>query len=139
VEKPVDDALSLEQIEDDFWGDPPADATRLIRTVHQLRSKPIGTLDAEDLRMLVAQKEGLTVLVPRVLTLLEEEPLLEGDFYPGDVLVATMRVPPDYWAANPAQLARAERVVASIENPEVDLTSDIEAFRRNVRSVTPEA
>jgi hypothetical protein len=132
VEKQVDDTLSLEQIEDDFWGDPPADATRLIRTVHSLRHKPIGLLDAEDLRTLVAQKEGLDVLVPRTLTRLEAEPLLEGDFYPGDVLVAVLGVPGGYWSANPAQLGRLERILASIDDPDPQLRSDIENFRRLV-------
>jgi hypothetical protein len=55
---------------------------------------------------LVAQKVGLEVLVPQTLTRLEQEPLLEGDYYPGDVLVAVLRVPPSYWAANPAQRRR---------------------------------
>ena len=55
--------LSLEQIEKDYWGDPPVDATRLIETVHRLRRKPIGLLDAEDVRVLLGQRVGVEVLV----------------------------------------------------------------------------
>jgi CDI immunity proteins len=47
-----DDDWSLEQIEGDVWGGPASDATDLIARVHRLRRKPIGTLTAEDLRML---------------------------------------------------------------------------------------
>lgn len=65
-------------------------------TVYRLRREPIGTLEAEDLRVLVAQQEGLEALVPRVLIRLSQNPLLEGDFYPGDVLVAVMKVPCSY-------------------------------------------
>jgi CDI immunity proteins len=120
--------LSLQEIEGDDWGDPPADATRLIRTAYQLRRTPLDELDAEDLRLLIAQKIGLDVLVPRTLTLLEQDPLLEGDFYPGDVLAAVLKVPPSYWSANPAQLTRIERVIASLDN-NTDLDPDIAAFR----------
>lgn len=45
-------ALSVEQIEQDWWGDPPADATCLVRTAHELRRKPVAWLTAEDLRLL---------------------------------------------------------------------------------------
>lgn len=78
---------------------------------------------------------GLEVLVPQTLTRLEQEPLLEGDYYPGDVLVAVLRVPPSYWAANPTQLTRIERVIASIDHPDTDLDADIKAFRESVRSL----
>ena len=66
-EQPGGDDWSLEQIEGNVWGDPPSGATHLITTVHRLRRKPIGTLTAEDLRMLIAQRLGLDVLVPRAL------------------------------------------------------------------------
>jgi hypothetical protein len=127
------DDLSLEQIENDAWGDPPADATRLIATVHDLRRKPIGLLSAEDLRVLVAQHVGLDVIVPLTLNRLEEQPLLEGDFYPGDVLVAVLRVPPSYWSANPAQMARLKRIIASIDKPDPELHADIESFQSRLR------
>lgn len=120
--------LSLQEIEGDDWGDPPAGATRLVRTVHQLRRTPLGELDAEDLRLLISQKIGLDVLVPRTLTLLERNPLLEGDFYPGDVLAATLRIPSSYWSANPGQLTRIKHVIASLDS--TDLEPDIAVFRK---------
>src|SRR5690242_10449772 len=105
----VCDHLSLVQIEDDRWGEPPADATRLIATVHHLRHKPIHSLTAEDLRLLVAQRVGLNVLVPQALARLKQDPLLEGDFYPGDVLVAVLKVPHSYWLAHPNLQDQAEQ------------------------------
>jgi hypothetical protein len=130
----IRDDLSLEQIEDNPWGNPPADATKLIATVHHLRRQPIGSLTTEDLRVLVAQKVGLDVLVPRTLSALEQDPLLEGDYYPGDVLVAVLRVPASYWSANPVQLARLERVIASIDDPDTDLAADIKTFQETVHA-----
>lgn len=120
--------LSLQEIEGDDWGDPPADATRLVRTAHQLRRTPLDELEAEDLRLLISQKIGLDVLVPRTLTLLEQNPLLEGDFYPGDVLAATLKIPSSYWSANPSQLTRIKHIIASLDSP--DLEPDLSAFRK---------
>lgn len=130
---PVDEDLSLEQIEGDPWGPPPADATRLIATVHELRRKPLRALTAEDLRVLVSQEVSLDVLVPRTLALLEREPLVEGDFYPGDVLVAVLKVAPSYWRAHPVELTFAERIVKDIESPDTDLKADIEAFHARIQ------
>lgn len=123
------DDLSVEQIEDNAWGNPPPGATRLIETVHQLRRKPLRDLEPEDLRVLIAQQVGLDPLVPRALTQLEADPLLEGDYYPGDVLVAVLRVPATYWSAHPDQRTRLEHVITSVADADADLRSDIDKFR----------
>jgi hypothetical protein len=135
TEQPAADDSSLEQLEGDIWGDPAPGATDLVTTVHRLRRKPVGALTAEDLRMLVAQQVGLDVLVPRALTRLERDPLLEGDYYPGDVLVATLKVPVSYWSTHPDQLARLDAVAMSVAEPDADLTSDIDAFRERTRGI----
>lgn len=100
VDLPPMEKLSLEQIEGRSWGDPPPGATALMTRVHELRRKPIGTMSAEDLRVLVAQKVGLDAVVPVALARLARDPLLEGEYYPGDVLAAVLGVPPSYWAAD---------------------------------------
>jgi CDI immunity proteins len=134
----VQDDLSLEQIEDSYWGDPPPEATRLIETVHRLRRKPIGLFDAEDFRILLGQRLSVETLLPRALELLEEEPLLEGDLYRGDVLVATMRAPSSFWHQNPELLTRLERVIESIDKQDEDfddiLEQRIEEFHQHIRS-----
>lgn len=122
---------SLEQIEGQSWGDAPPGSTRLMTTVHSLRRKPIGELTAEDYRVLVAQKVGLEVLVPRTLQLLQRDPLLEGEYYPGDVLSAVLRVPADYWAHHPDQRASLDAVIAAVDAPDSDLAADIQTFRES--------
>src|SRR5947209_14425970 len=91
------ESLTLEQIDGQVWGNPPADASRLVQTVHALRHKPVRQLGAEELRVLVSQQVSPDVLVPRALDLLEQNPLAEGDYYPGDLLVATLKLPADLW------------------------------------------
>jgi len=111
----IDESLTLEQIEDRSWGDPPADATRLIKTVYELRRKPVGTMDAEDLRLLVLQQESIDVLVPITLTYLEQNPLAEGDCYPGDLLTAVLKIPQAYWHQHPGQRRRVSAVIEAAE------------------------
>ncbi|WP_410587156.1 contact-dependent growth inhibition system immunity protein [Amycolatopsis sp. lyj-23] len=111
----VDESFSLEQIENRRWGNPPADATRLIKIVYELRHKPIGAIDVEDLRILLLQQESLAVLVPIALNHLEQNPLAEGDLYPGDLLTAVLKVPEPYWQQHPDQRSRASAVIRALE------------------------
>jgi CDI immunity proteins len=124
---------SLEEIEGDVWGDPPADATRLTATVHELRRRPVDRLGIEDLRVLIAQQVGREVVVPLALARLEENPLAEGDFYPGDLLVAVLRVPQAYWRSHPDEAARLRTIVDSVDSDELDpeTRADVVAFRGN--------
>jgi hypothetical protein len=114
-----DKSRSLEEIEDDYWGYPPADATRLISTAYALHKRPIGALDVEGLRLLISQQIGLDALVPLALDNVERDPLAEGDFYPGDLLDALMRrVPESYWQAHEDQRARVRTVAEALDPDE---------------------
>ncbi len=132
---------SLEEVEGDAWGDAPADATKLIATVHELRRKPIVMLEIEDLRVLLGQRVGVPVLVPRALDILEHDPLAEGDYYPGDLLTAVLRrVPEEYWAAHPGESARLRALIATIDVDEVDddeLRADVVARREGEAPESP--
>ncbi|MEV5543284.1 contact-dependent growth inhibition system immunity protein [Saccharopolyspora shandongensis] len=127
------DDQSLEQIEGDAWGEPAVGATKMMVTVYRLRHTPIGALPDGDLRILVGQRVGLDVLMPRVLARLEQDPLLEGDFYEGDVLAAVLRIPANYWAAKPEQRARVERIITAVENPDSALQPEIDTFNTSTR------
>nr|WP_198151923.1 contact-dependent growth inhibition system immunity protein [Kibdelosporangium sp. MJ126-NF4] len=110
------------------WGPAPADATGLMRTVYDLRRKPIGTLEPGDIRVLLGQQEGVRVLVPRALALLEEEPLLDAGYYAGDLLAAVLRVPQSYWHANPDLRATVNRIIERVQSPDRTVKKAIEDF-----------
>jgi hypothetical protein len=120
---------SLEEVEANRWGDAPEGASRLVKTVHELRRRPVGALGVEDLRLLVSQDVGRDTVVPIALAVVERDPLAEGDFYPGDLLSALLRrVPAEYWRAHPDLAARLRAV--EVDNPDDDeLKGDISAFR----------
>ncbi|GAB2772597.1 contact-dependent growth inhibition system immunity protein [Amycolatopsis magusensis] len=127
----VGGARTVEQAEGRHWGDPPADATPMVKTVYELRRKPIAAMDTEDLRMLLSQQEGVDVLVPVALTLLERDPLAEGDFYAGDLLTAVLRIPRYYWRQHSDQLRRVSSVLEKLNDLDEhdSLRQQIEVFR----------
>ncbi|MFI6169968.1 contact-dependent growth inhibition system immunity protein [Nocardia sp. NPDC051052] len=106
----------MEQIEATSWPDPPTDATRLVKTVHALRRKPIRELTPEDLRVLIRQHEGVPALLPRALELLAQDPLTEGDYYPGDLLVAVLGIPSSHWSGNSITAAPITEIIQNIEH-----------------------
>jgi hypothetical protein len=89
-------ARTLTEIEGDDWPDPELDS-HLVATVHGLRDKPIGEFTIEDLRVAIGQSVGLPYLVPLAVNQLERDPLIEGDYFPGDLLSNVVRIADSFW------------------------------------------
>lgn len=117
-------ARSLEEIEDVYWGPAPADSTGLVRNVHQLRQVPLRELGVEGLRELLAQNEGVDVLLPLAMEQLRKDPLAEGDFYPGDLLSVVLRLPNDVWERHPRELRLMLALLPTVDrsDPDFDVT-----------------
>ncbi|MGW1729321.1 contact-dependent growth inhibition system immunity protein [Streptomyces sp. NPDC002306] len=120
---------SLEELERDRWQAPPADATRLVATVHALRSRPIGTLTVEDLRLLIGQNVGLPVLLPFAVEVLRDNPLAEGDMYEGDLLTRS----PAVWEAQPELAKQLNVIVGDLTDLSPDLRQKAEEFASAVQ------
>ena len=101
---------TLTQIEESDWG-PPRYDSYLVTTCHRLRHKPIGAYTSEDLRIMLGQRIGVPLLLPIALERLDENPLAAGDLYPGDLLVAVLRLMPDAAAAIPDLRPRLRAIV----------------------------
>lgn len=76
-----------------------------------LRRVQLRLLTIENLRILIGQNIGLPFLMPLALEQLEQNPLAEGDFYPGDLLCAALRVEADFWRAHAEERARLDGIV----------------------------
>ncbi len=100
---------TLTEIEGDDWGEPNY-PSHLVVTCHRLRHKPLASFTIGDLRILVGQSFSLDVLYPLALQALEQEPLAEGDFYDGDLLMAALTVDARWLTAHPAEQARVLEV-----------------------------
>ncbi|WP_169811505.1 contact-dependent growth inhibition system immunity protein [Nocardia harenae] len=102
--------MSIEQWEGS-WPDPGPEATELIRTVHRLRRLPLSKLTAEDIRILLAQRVAVPILLPIALDIIDAAPLASGDMYPGDLLVAVLRAAVSY----PGTAPHHDRLSVAIE------------------------
>jgi hypothetical protein len=101
---------SLDHLEGDRWPDPDDTVTRLVQEAHRLRSVPIGQMTTEDLRLLLGQAIGTEYLMPLALERLRRDPLAQGDFYPGDLLVGVLRTDTAYWSTHPNELRALKEV-----------------------------
>jgi hypothetical protein len=115
--------------------DPPAfpppshnDPTNLIRRCNELRGTPLAEFDVEDLRIMIGQQISLRYLIPRAITVLEANPLAEGDMYPGDLLSAVLRADKSYWHANVEQWQDVEAIGRGLITAVEELRDSIEAF-----------
>ncbi|MGD0664109.1 MAG: contact-dependent growth inhibition system immunity protein [Rhabdochlamydiaceae bacterium] len=87
---------SLQELENCDWGEPDYDSY-LVTTCHKLRRIPLKEFKIEDLRIMIAQNISLKFLMPLALEQLRNNPLAEGDFYPGDLLIAVLRTKAEFW------------------------------------------
>ena len=100
---------TLEELERSNRGEPAYDS-HLVTECHRLRRVQLRLLTVENLRILIGQNIGLPFLMPLAIEQLEQDPLAEGDFYPGDLLCSVLCVEPKYWEGD----AEARRKVAAI-------------------------
>lgn len=107
--------LSLEELENDFWGEPRY-TSHLVRTCHELRKVPLKNLTVENLRMLIGQKIGLEYFVIIALGILEENPLCSGDYYNGDLLSVVLKIEKNYWRENNELLVRLSDIMDKLKH-----------------------
>ena len=120
---------TLTELEGNDWGDPTFDSC-LVNTVHTLRHKPIGDFTIEDLRITIGQSVGLPHLIPLALAQLESEPLVEGDFHPGDLLLSVVSIDDAFWLAHGDLRTRILRVAASARG-----NTDDDAIRERCNAI----
>ncbi len=97
----VDLEQSLEQIENEYWGEATYDS-HLVITCHKLRKKPLKDFTVEDLRIMIGQNISLALLVPIAIEHLKQDILAKGDLYPGDLLQQAFSADENYWRKNPS-------------------------------------
>src|SRR5438552_1638945 len=89
----------------------------------------IGQFSVEDLRIMIGQRIGLPWLVPVALEVLEQDPLAEGDFYPGDLLGRVLSVGRDFWSGERELHCRAQAALARVPEVPKELQDAAAIFR----------
>ena len=90
------DDKSLNELEKVDWGEPQLD-THLASTLHRIRKLPLTELDESSIYTLVLHQVGFELVLERALQIVEKEPVSEAKYYPGDLLSALARIPPQHW------------------------------------------
>jgi hypothetical protein len=108
---------TIEELEAERWPEPDF-PSHLVCECHRLRKLQLSLFTIENLRIMLGQDIGSRHLVPIALEHLEAEPLVAGDFYPGDLLCNVLSLPPGFWRDNSELMAR----VAAVAARAIDLT-----------------
>ncbi|HET9109950.1 MAG TPA: contact-dependent growth inhibition system immunity protein [Ktedonobacterales bacterium] len=101
---------TLQELEGKDWGEPTF-PSHLVTTCHALRRKPLRDFTVEDLRIMIGQNFSLDYLMPLAIEQLQRDPLVAGDFYPGDLLRAVLRVESGFWRAQPLLRGSVQEIV----------------------------
>jgi hypothetical protein len=118
---------TLQELEEHDWGEPNF-PSHLVTTCHALRRTPLREFTVEDLRIMIGQNIGLKYLVPLAIEQLRRDPLVAGDYYPGDLLEAVLRAESGFWQGYP-HLRRAVQEIVDPLTPfpeHLDLTKTIQ-------------
>ena len=127
MSSPSTRARTLEEL-DGRWP-PPTTESYLVTTCHRLRSKPLGELSTEDLRILIGQGIGTRHLLPLALDVLEADPLAAGDYYPGDLLRSVLAADPALVQADEWR-QRLSGILDAIKALPREIEDAVAAFRR---------
>jgi len=119
---PADESKrTLDTVDPPAWGPAPPDATLLIKRCHELRTKPLRDFTVEDLRVMIGQQIALNRLVPLALERLRRDPLVAGDYYPGDLLANVLRVDAAVWEWSPDLTVEMRKLAEGVrERTELD-------------------
>jgi len=123
-----DRAKTLDELDPPAWGAPEHD-THLIETCHRLRGKPLGDFSVEDLRIMIGQGVGLRWLVPIAIEALEQDPLVEGDLYPGDLLASLLKVDQEFWTRRSGWRDGLQAVLEGLPSAPDELHDAVATFR----------
>jgi hypothetical protein len=72
------------------------DSSALATTCRNLYEKPLKDFTVDDFRVMIGQGIGLEFLIPSAVELLQENPFVQGDYYPGDLLSVVIQVEPSF-------------------------------------------
>jgi hypothetical protein len=93
----------LQELDGENWGDA-LYPSYVVTNVHRLRRIPLQDFTVEDLRLMIGQRinsASLPYLVPLAIEHLRDDPLVSGDFYPGDLLIYVVGLAAPFWAQHP--------------------------------------
>ena len=113
----MDFSKSLQELDGEDWGDPKGAPTNMVARCLEARRVPLNQLSAEQCRLLLGQKIGVSLLIPIALRFLADNPMEEGTIgVRGALLQNVLRQPEDFWQAHPSLWWDVKEIVFEMEN-----------------------
>ena len=72
-----------------------------VQKSYELMDKKLKFFEPEDLRLMIGQNFGLKYLMPIAISVLKETPLIEANFYEGDLLFVVLNADKQFWDDHP--------------------------------------
>jgi hypothetical protein len=104
-------------------------ASSLIEKAQRLYGQPLSVFTVEDLRLMIGQGLGLRFLIPLAVEELERNPLVGGDYHPGDLLLAVLRVRNDFWKEHQELYWRVSELASDLPASLEEIKACIEGFQ----------
>jgi hypothetical protein len=127
--QPIEWSRSLQELDGVDWGDSETAETPMVGRVLALRRKPLADLTNGEVRLAVSQKVALPWVLELAIERLRADPLLEGDYYPGDLLSALVRLEDEEWGGRADLRADLEELFRQAMEQTGD---DADAFREGL-------
>ncbi|NRR93525.1 hypothetical protein HSX10_18285 [Winogradskyella undariae] len=123
---------SIEELENDYWKEESEFPTNLIKRCFEYRKIKISKLSVEQIRLLISQKIGIEFLIGIALEKLEQNIVIEGDLYAGDLLDSVSKIPTEFWNKNSTVFlnfknifeSNKEKIISELGEKEYDRISE---------------
>jgi hypothetical protein len=118
VPESTDLSRSLEQLTGLNAGNPHDAPTDMVEAIIRSWKKPLRQLSDQEIGRLIVQHDGYPYVLDLVWPKLENDPLFDGGYYPGDVLSNLVRAEPQIWADRPEYETRLQALYRrALERP----------------------
>ena len=102
-------------------------STLLVKKCTYLLEKKLIEFTAGDLRVMIGQNIHLDYLVPMAIGILEDDILVEGDYFEGDLLLNVLHIQNTFWENNLSYKNTLSEIIIQqkYKLSEIDLVEDI--------------
>jgi len=111
----MDFSKSIEELENDFWPEPNFKSS-LIINCHAYRKIPLNAIEPRQIRLLIGQDLGVKYLLPLAVTILENDPHIQCDFFPGDLLLQVTKIKLHYWKNENELYNKANGIIINLNS-----------------------
>ena len=91
---------TIQSLDQKDYGDPNHAPTPMVKRCLELCRTPLNEFAVEDVRLMIGQEFSLKYFVPLAIEFITRDILVEGEYYPGDLLTNILQIDPSFWREN---------------------------------------